>query len=102
MVKTKKQWREISFEKFVDEVGEGKERCLIDTKYVRIFYQSFLSGTHVKCHNHSKTKEWEVVIAPWIGLFAIYSPKMEHDLFGPPLPRDTWWSIISIKIGKKP
>lgn len=101
MFRRKRKWEEIPSTTFIDEdEGEGKELLLIDTKYVRIRLQRFLIGSTVVFHKHPH--ELEIVLRlGWGILLAIYPPNMEHCLFGPTGPEGTWWSSISIKIGKK-
>lgn len=94
---TTKKWGEISPTIF--EKGAGKQLALIDTRFIRVTWQVFLPGSRIKYHSHDS--EWEIVLGlKWL-FVAAYVPKMEHCLFGPPR-KDKRWSILSIKIGKKP
>lgn len=98
----KREWEKMPSSTFIDESeGEGEELLLIDTKYVRVRLQRFLVGSVVVFHKHPH--ELEIVLRlGWGILLAIYPPNMEHCLFGPPDPKNDWWTSISIKIGKRP
>lgn len=99
MLFKRNKWKEIPSSTFIYE-GEGKELLLIDTKYVRVRLQRFLVGSIVGFHKHPH--ELEIVLRlGWGILLAIYPPNMEHCLFGPSRRKGSWWSIVSIKIGKK-
>lgn len=98
MLFPKKQWQEIPADSFVSG-GEGWQFPLIDTRYIRVNQQKFWAGTRVQYHSHSQ--EWELVIRfGWGVCLGIYPPGTEHCLFGPQKSKG-WWSIISIKIGKR-
>ena len=96
----KNRWQALPSESF--ETGRGFQRILVNTHVVRVFWQKFRLGTRVKYHSHPD--EWEVVLRfGWGIALAIYPPSSEHCLFGPNTEKTKfWWSIISIKIGKKP
>lgn len=101
MFTTQKTWKEIPSTSFVDEHGCGKQLCIFDTRYVRVSWQRFLSDTRVDYHNHPH--EWEIVLRfGWGICLGVYPPKTDHCLFGPLVPKGKWWTILSIKIGKKP
>ena len=97
----KEKWTSIPSTTFVNsDEAEGKELLLIDTKYLRIRLQRFRVGSIVKYHDHPH--ELEIVLRlGWGILLAIYPPKMRHYLFGPTGHKNSWWSILSIKIGKR-
>lgn len=77
-------------------IGLGLTFPIIETKYLRIYKQSFSADAHVKSHSHDH--EWEIVLGG-PKHFSIYPPETPHDL---KWHRFKSWSIISIKIGKKP
>jgi hypothetical protein len=96
-----KRWKEIPSTSFVENHGCGKQVCILDTRFVRVFWQRFLSDTRVDYHNHPH--EWEIVFRfGWGICLGIYPPQTNHCLFGPLVPKGKWWTILSIKIGKKP
>lgn len=94
MSKTLKTWEEISPKMFRN--GCGLQRTIVNTKYLRIFKQSFSADADVDTHCHPTELE---IILGGPKKFRIYLPGHKHHL--------TWkgkrkpWSMISIKIGKK-
>lgn len=77
-------------------VGMGYNFPLLSTKFVRINKQSFSAKMYIKYHSHDK--EWEIVLGGPKRM-SVYPPQKRHNLKWCQ-PRS--WSIISIKIGKKP
>lgn len=81
-------------------IGLGFNFPIIETKYLRIYKQSFSADACVKSHSHDH--ELEIVLGG-PKRFSIYWPKEFHELkWDQRKYQFKSWSIISIKIGKKP
>lgn len=80
--------------------GIGFNYLLAETKHVRIYRQSFSADACVDTHSHEN--EWEIVLGG-PKRFSIYRPGKLHGLkWDKRKYQFKSWSIISIKIGKKP
>lgn len=77
-------------------IGMGFNFPILETRLVRIYRQSFSAKTWIKKHSHPT--EWEIVLGG-PKFFCVYPPNKDHHLMW---SRNKSWSIISIKIGKKP